>query len=113
MQYNTPQFLGVLRYMFQTFFLSEHKMLEMIFGFLWLNDALYSSERILQGDENAARLLGTPLDVIYPVTNTSKNSLQKNIPTRIRFKNYLYEFADDKRSLFTTAKINIKRIVSK
>ena len=76
-------------------------------------EVLYFSERILQGDENTARLLGTPLEEIYPVTNTSEKSLQKNIPTRIRFKNYLYEFADDKRSLFTTAKINIKRIVSK
>ena len=74
---------------------------------------IYFSEKILQGDENAARLLGTPLQTIYPLTNTSENVLQKLIPTRIRLKYYLYEFADDKRSFFNEVKSSIKKVASK
>ena len=71
------------------------------------------SEKILQGDENAARLLGTPLETIYPLTNTSDSIPKKTIPTRIRFKYYLYEFADDKRSIFTIIKMAMQNSASK
>ena len=77
------------------------------------NYHVYFSEKILQGDENAARLIGTPLETIYPLTQTSENVPQKMIPTRIRFKYYLYEFADDRRSLFATIKSTIQKVASK
>ena len=59
------------------------------------------SEKILLGDENAARLMGTPLNDIYPLKNSSNNIPQKTIPTQIRLKYYLYQFKDDKRSFLS------------
>ena len=73
----------------------------------------FTSEKILHGDENAARLLGTPLTSIYPARNSTDGTIEKIIPTRIRFRYYLYEFKDSKRSALTVVKYTLQNIMSR
>ena len=77
------------------------------------NSIYFTSEKILHGDENAARLLGTPLTSIYPARNSTDGTIEKIIPTRIRFRYYLYEFKDSKRSALTVVKYTLQNIISR